>query len=331
MDWIAIWVEPRQTIRRIVNADPKRGVLLLAMSAGAANVLMMGWNVSSQARLPIAPLFLVGGTLLGALFGVLGLYLFGWCYRWVGSWMGGVAKNIEVRAAIAWVEVPTLFAFGMWVLLILAGGDPAPAGMGFNVWFVLLAIIVGIWRTVLASQTLGEVHRFSGWKGFGTLIIPQAILFIPLSVIAMLAAIAIPNVLRARTAAYQAAAIGNLHALKASLEIYHAVYNRYPDEWLYDLYGEPDPDFGPPVFKVDLQESAQLVQGFRYRYTPEPAGCRGSACADYTLTAVPQETDVPGSRSFFTNASPDGTIHHCLGGTAPGPGAASLAQPPAPC
>ena len=85
-------------------------------------------------------------------------------------------------------------------------------------------------------------------------------IMIVVAIIALLAAIAIPNVLRGRTSANEAAAVGNLRALVSSLEMYRSVNSAYPDVFNTDMYGTdclvataPAPDFGPPSFCLDLQ------------------------------------------------------------------------------
>lgn len=137
-------------------------------------------------------------------------------------------------------------------------------------------------------------------------------IMIVVAIIALLAAIAIPNVLRGRTTANESAAIGNLRALISSLEMYRSVYQAYPTDWDNHMYGTncttaaPDPDFGPPSFCKDLA-SQQTVQGFKYDY----ASAAGTGT--YDIRAVPA-TGSDGTRSFLANET--GLIRHCSGLTA---------------
>lgn len=140
-------------------------------------------------------------------------------------------------------------------------------------------------------------------------------IMIVIAIIALLAAIAIPNVLRGRTTANEASAIGNLRALVSSLEMYRSVQNGYPDAWQGDMFTTPNPDFGPPSFNNTMAGGATaatgLVQGFRYTYDPEPAACAEPACTQYFLLSVPQTLNTTGTRSFFANET--GLISHCNG------------------
>ena len=144
-------------------------------------------------------------------------------------------------------------------------------------------------------------------------------IMIVVAIIALLAAIAIPNVLRGRTSANEAAAVGNLRALVSSLEMYRSVNSAYPTVFKANMYGAdclvattPAPDFGPPSFCLDLQAGG-TVQGYDYVYAQLPALCDntpGNICSQYTLIATPDDTGRTGTRSFFVNEA--GTIRHCL-------------------
>src|SRR3989338_5142185 len=98
-------------------------------------------------------------------------------------------------------------------------------------------------------------------------------IMIVVAIIALLAAIAIPNVLRGRTSANEAASIGNLRALVSSLEMFRSVNNNYPAtaNWVANMYTTPDPDFGPPSFNHVMNGTAcpsgpasSCTQGYLY-------------------------------------------------------------------
>lgn len=133
-------------------------------------------------------------------------------------------------------------------------------------------------------------------------------IMIVVAIIALLAAIAIPNVLRGRTSANEAASVGNLRALVSSVEMYRSVSNSYPDAWQADMYTNANPDFGPPSFDQDLA-AAQTVQGYDYVYTELPAACAEPDCTQYTITSTPVTAFRTGTRAFFVDEA--GTIRHC--------------------
>ena len=138
-------------------------------------------------------------------------------------------------------------------------------------------------------------------------------IMIVVAIIALLAAIAIPNVLRGRTTANESSAIGNMRALISSLEMFRSVNNVYPAtaNWVADMYTTPTPDFGPPSFNHAMDGSAcppaaasSCSQGFRYTYASGGAGT-------YTLNANPDVLGQTGTRSFFVDET--GVTHHCTG------------------
>ncbi len=309
--WVSVWFHPRQTIRHIVDTNPRQGVLLLAMVAGASGILMLGLRFAVSRHLSlyaVIPLGVAGGAILG----MMRLYLSGWLYRWIGSWFGGTATSVEIRAALAWVEVLTLVGFGMLVAVMLATrgalltAEEIANGSGVQLLSVgvsLAMMAIGIWKLVLTCHTIGEVHRFSAWKGLGTLVVP-GLLVVP----AMIAAIAIPNVLRGRIAENESAAVGNLAALARSLEMYRSAHNSFPDAWLTDMYPTGSQAFGPETFASDLQGGRVESQGYVYRYTPTPERCAEPACTGYQLTAT---SPIDQARKFFLDES--GQFRHCKG------------------
>ena len=159
----------------------------------------------------------------GALLGLFALYFFGWMYRWVGSWFGGVASQGEIRAAIAWSQVPTLWLFALWVavFLISAGesiriegrqGVGSPLAVLFGIALIAASLVISVWKFVILVMTVAEAHRFSTRKGLGTVILPNVLFLLLVFVMGMLAAIAIPNLIRARAHAYESTAIGHMRA-----------------------------------------------------------------------------------------------------------------------
>jgi len=138
-------------------------------------------------------------------------------------------------------------------------------------------------------------------------------IMIVVAIIALLAAIAIPNVLRGRTSANESAAIGNVHALITGLEMYRSVNNSYPGPndaaFTSAMYTVPTPDFGPPSFAAGM-----AVQGYTYTFTSTQAGggaCTTAAgdCALYTLSGVATNLGNTGVRSFVGDET--GQIRHC--------------------
>ena len=151
-------------------------------------------------------------------------------------------------------------------------------------------------------------------------------IMIVVAIIALLAAIAIPNVLRGRTSANEAAAIGNIRALVSANEMYRSVNNVYAQSSLWgcaatpcDMYPDaPTPafgpaPFGPPTANIGGAAPGPVVQGYTYNYIAQPAGCTDAlqTCTGYNLDVRPQVANQTGTRAFWANQN--ATIFHVTG------------------
>ncbi|MBI4313227.1 MAG: prepilin-type N-terminal cleavage/methylation domain-containing protein [Candidatus Omnitrophica bacterium] len=110
---------------------------------------------------------------------------------------------------------------------------------------------------------------------------------IVVAIIALLAAIAIPNLLRARHNANESAAIGAMHSLISACESFRAAQTppAYPTA-LTDL-SDADPQYVPD----SLTDGSN--QGYDYAFTQVSDD-------QYELTATPTTSGVTGTRVFFT-------------------------------
>lgn len=111
-------------------------------------------------------------------------------------------------------------------------------------------------------------------------------IMIVVAIIALVAAIAIPNLLRARHNANETAAIGNLKTLGTALESFRA--NQTPPAYPETLDELSDAD--PPYASAALTDGAQ--QGYDFEYDRVNDN-------QFTLTADPTTSGVTGTRGFF--------------------------------
>jgi len=120
-------------------------------------------------------------------------------------------------------------------------------------------------------------------------------LLIVVAIILIIAAIAIPNLLRSKMAANEASAVGSLRTINTSSVAFSTTYGNYPTK-LSDL----GPSTAPSSSAADLIDSA-LVTGVKSGYTFAYAAT--SPFQSYTLTASPTTPGVTGQRYFFTDQS----------------------------
>jgi len=170
--WTTIWTRPRATIRRIVETDVRYQVTFLAILSGALIWLERRWSNPSPAA--AFPILVVIAVIIGALLGIVELYINGILLKWAGAALGGVGTYAEVRAALAWSRVPVIVAMSIGILAILLGTHGpqlggAVSGSGASV--TLLHAVLVLWGFVVMLKCLGEVHRFSAWRALGAMLL----------------------------------------------------------------------------------------------------------------------------------------------------------------
>lgn len=189
--WISMWTSPRQTIQSIIETDPERSVLLLASLVGISQALDKASTKNSADSLPLPLIFtaVIGGIISG----VIGLYIFGFLLKHASSWLGGKANGENIRAAIAWSNVPTVWALLLWIpQLALFGKElfsattPRMETHPFLVLgFASVDITIAVWALILLFKAIGQVSGFSAWRGLGASLIAVALIVLPILVIAL--------------------------------------------------------------------------------------------------------------------------------------------------
>jgi hypothetical protein len=182
--YLTIWTEPRATIRRIVDTDPERSVIALASIAPVLATLEREWMSAMSGPQPDWwPIKVLFEVIFAGLLGISILYVNAWLVTWGGHLFDGTATRREVRAAIAWAEIPAITASAAIIVAMLAG-LLSPPDLDVNgvpqltqptlelggVHFVL-----GLWGFVVFLKCVGEVHRFSAWRALLAALIAAAV------------------------------------------------------------------------------------------------------------------------------------------------------------
>src|SRR5262245_49882004 len=110
--WLSVWLRPRKTIERIVAANPRRHVLLLAGLGGIGTVisLLIGFGAATE----LMDWRNIASVAIGGLAsGVVNLYINGLSYKWSGRILGGKASSVDVRAAFAWAAIPNIIGLAI--------------------------------------------------------------------------------------------------------------------------------------------------------------------------------------------------------------------------
>ena len=140
-------------------------------------------------------------------------------------------------------------------------------------------------------------------------------LLIVVAIILIIAAIAIPNLLRSKMAANEASAVASLRTLTTAAISYSSTYGGYPPT--LTALGPVAAGVAPTSATADLVDiqlgtDPATKSGYTFTYT--------FASGTYTLTANPVTVGVTGQRYFFTD--PSGVIR------VNGAGAATVSSTP---
>jgi type IV pilus assembly protein PilA len=140
-------------------------------------------------------------------------------------------------------------------------------------------------------------------------------LLIVVAIILIIAAIAIPNLMRSRMLADEASAIGSLRAIFTAETTYRATYSNGFSPSLAALGPPPGGGNNATCDYANLLAgnlTGGRKTGYVFTYTgknPIPAaaqGCSNPGFDDYTINADPVTRGTTGQRSFFVD--PSGTI-----------------------
>jgi len=139
-------------------------------------------------------------------------------------------------------------------------------------------------------------------------------LLIVVAIILIIAAIAIPNLLRSKMAANEASAVSSLRTLNTSIVAFQTEYNTDPAN-LTNLAPATTPSsLGADLVDNLLSTDPANKSGYTITYTAGAPGSGSPAITTYTMIAVPQSTST-GQRRFFTDQS--GVIRQRTDGTTP--------------
>ncbi len=140
-------------------------------------------------------------------------------------------------------------------------------------------------------------------------------LLIVVAIILIIAAIAIPNLLRSRIAANEASATSSLRSLNTAEISYASTYNSGFTDNLNKLGAPTTSGQQADVMNADLVDpvlasrstgggtSTFIKSGYTFTYTPTGNNTTFGFIAQYQVIADPQARGSSGQRSFYTNES----------------------------
>ena len=139
-------------------------------------------------------------------------------------------------------------------------------------------------------------------------------LLIVVTIIMIIAAIAIPNLVLSKSQANETAAVQSLKTLNEAVLLYQNTYGGFPHQ-LSDM-GPVSGGAAPSSSAADLIDSvlsSGVKSGYKFSYTASASDPSGNVL-NYSVAASPVTPGTSGQRSFYTDQS--GTIRASLNGAA---------------
>jgi hypothetical protein len=175
--WISIWTEPRKTIAKIVEENPKRDLWKLAAIYGFLSFMNGSQSFVLGDKVQFL-LILFFSIILAPIWGMIVFGVWSWVVQLIGKLLKGQASFSFVRAAFAWSCVPLIVNILFWILLlILFGGSlfqmgQLTTGPTIILTFILIGkVIVMIWSLVIYINALAEVQKFSIGRSIANIIL----------------------------------------------------------------------------------------------------------------------------------------------------------------
>lgn len=186
--WARIWFEPQETMRTIISTDPSKGFFFLCCIYGFPLALNFIQSFGLVETVPLWAL-LIGALLLCPFVGMVGIYISTWLLHFTGRLIGGKGNFAQVRAAVAWSNVPSIVTVALWFFLLavfggrILGREFAHAQLvgheaGILFLTMLVEMVISIWGFVILLNGLVAVQGFSIWRAFLNVILPFGALVI---------------------------------------------------------------------------------------------------------------------------------------------------------
>lgn len=173
--WLSIWAHPKITMRHILDNYPTRFVHLLAIGGAFTRVVSFALNWYTWW---ITALIWISLSIFTGLFI---LYVFGGLLKWTGNWLGGKGSYQDVRASIAWAQIPVIAFFVVeMAILAMFNGD------GSSIFYATTLFVFSLWAGIIFLCCLGEAQRFSFFKALINYLLAFVILVAALVIVVLI-------------------------------------------------------------------------------------------------------------------------------------------------
>jgi hypothetical protein len=173
--WIPIWREPQETLRKALDTDPGKNIILLGLLYGlfyAIHQLLY----SKQIYILFNPLIFLFIVLLAPIMGVVYTFSLGGVITVVGTILGGKGRWRELITTFAYSQIIfitlTVFEIVVFTLIALMEFVFGPEGSAIigilGLLLIGVTLIVGLVQFVIYLLLISEAHKFSIWRALIT-------------------------------------------------------------------------------------------------------------------------------------------------------------------
>ena len=208
--------------------------------------------------------------------------------------------------------------------------------LGHSGWMVLLNLVpcVGAFAILYLLFAPGQPEGNAPVESTPVLVVVAGVLVFGVCGVGMMAAIAIPSLLRARVSANESAAIGDIRAVVSAQAAYHSANGGWYEgnlECLATPFAGCVPNYpaNGPTFLDPVLSDRQPKSGYERRFEPgrmaavHPAISSPTSVGEYAYVATPVRAGQTGVRSFCGDSTglicfrADGAEIRVLGGACP--------------
>jgi hypothetical protein len=193
--WLSMWTKPKSTIRKIVDYNPNFRLYVLSAIYGLVSLISSSQSLALGEKLNFF-LILFICLILAPIWGYITFSVSAFFVYFTGKWLKGQANYRQVRASIAWSNVPMIGNLILWIILFIIfkydilkefpGAYPITNVQKTLLFTILFAqLVLSIWVIVLYINSLAEVQRFSIGKSILNIIIAIVIIIAILFVISI--------------------------------------------------------------------------------------------------------------------------------------------------
>jgi hypothetical protein len=179
--WLSMWFRPRQTVRRLVESNPRKGFFCLSWIYGFPAVLRIFQEISLGVSLGSSWIILLAVVLALPVGWIILQYMTAIIFL-LGKVIRGGATYIDVRVAVSWATIVNLAPVAMWIILIsvfrqhlffLEFTDQLFTGPEFGVMVAMFVtlFVAWVWWLIIFLHSLSEVQGFSFWMALLNLVL----------------------------------------------------------------------------------------------------------------------------------------------------------------